>query len=509
MITRVTKLGAVGLMALAGAAWVAVGEAGAGGHKKITATDSFSPAAGWALETDDAFILSRAGCLESLARRDFDGSLEPSLAESWSRHSPTEWDFKIRAGVTFQDGAPLTAEVVSTALNALLTAAAPPRPFSPKAVKSVEAVDAMTVRITTPSPSVLLPFRLAAPNTGILSPAAHKGGGIDPVGHCTGPFEIVEHVPQQALILKRNDSYWGGDVALEAAELRFIPEGSGRATQLKTGEAQISANLPISEVLSLESNDKIEIQTVEQARTTSLYLNNKKAPLDNEKVRQAIQSAIDASAIAAAIYEGAARPAVGPFGPGDPWTPDDAAVIAHDKARSLALLKEAGVDASSIKLNLLAYVERAELPDLAAVVQAQLGDIGIAVELRIANYGALEPDLLAGNFDMLLLSRGYLSDVADPIGFLTADYSCEGGYNLSQFCDSEIDAKIDAAAAAEGAEERYALYKDIASDLHARAVTVFVVHQQRSDGHAANVQNYQVHPDAYYIFTPELSLGAN
>ena len=188
---------------------------------------------------------------------------------------------------------------------------------------------------------------------------------------------------------------------------------------------------------------------------------------------------------------------------------DDAAVIAYDKARSLALLKEAGVDPASIKLNLLAYVERAELPDLAAVVQAQLGEIGIAVELRIANYGALEPDLLAGNFDMLLLSRGYLSDVADPIGFLTADYSCEGGYNLSQFCDSEIDAKIDAAAAAEGAEERYALYKDIASDLHARAVTVFVVHQQRSDGHAANVQNYQVHPDAYYIFTPELSLGAN
>lgn len=507
MMTRVTKLGALGLMVLASAAWVTVGEATADGHKKITATDSFNPSAGWALETDDAFVLSRAGCLESLARRDFDGSLHPSLAESWSRHSPTEWDFKLRAGVTFQDGAPLTAEVVSKSLNALLTAAAPPRPFSPKAVQSVEAVDELTVRITTPSPSVLLPFRLAAPNTGILSPAAYQESGIDPVGHCTGPFEIVEHVPQQALILKRNETYWGGEVMLEAGELRFIPEGSGRATQLRTGEAQVSADLPISEVLSLKSDDKIAIQTVEQARTTSLYLNNSKAPLDNEKVRQAIQSAIDASAIAAAIYEGAARPAVGPFGPGDPWTPDDAAVVAHDPARSKELLEASGVDPASIELDLLAYVERSELPDLAAVVQAQLGEVGIAVELRIANYGALEPDLLAGNFDMLLLSRGYLSDVADPIGFLTADYSCEGGYNLSQFCDPEIDSKIEAAGAAESTDERYALYKEIASDLHSRAVTVFVVHQQRSDGHAANVQNYHVHPDGYYIFTPELSLA--
>ena len=53
---------------------------------------------GWAMETDDAYILARAGCVESLTRRTADGSLEPALAESWTRHSPTEWDFTIRQG---------------------------------------------------------------------------------------------------------------------------------------------------------------------------------------------------------------------------------------------------------------------------------------------------------------------------------------------------------------------------------------------------------------------------
>ena len=499
----------VGILAAAGTFAATIGDAAAGGHKKIVATDAFSPQAGWALETDDAFILSRAGCLEALTRREADGSLKPALAESWTRHSPTEWDFKLRSGVTFQDGTPLTAKIVSDALNALLTATAPPRPFSPKRIASVAVVDDTTVRIATPSPSVLVPMRVAAPNTGILSPAAFKGSAVDPVGHCTGPFEIVEHVPQQALKLKRNAAYWGGDVALEVGELRFIPEGAGRATQLKTGEAQISTDLPISEVLALKSASGIEIETIEQTRTTGLYLNNKKAPLDNVKVRRAIQSAVDASAIAAAIYEGAARPAVGPFGPGDPWAPDDASVVPFDKAKAVQLLKEAGVAPGTLNLTLFAYVERTELPDLAAVIQAQLGDIGIGVELKVANYGALEADLLAGNFDMLVLSRGYLSDVADPIGFLTADYSCDGGYNLSQFCDPAIDAKIDAAAAKESSAERYALYKDIARELQSRAVTVFVIHQQRSDGSTDNVRNYRMHPDGHYLFTPDLNVSAN
>ena len=220
-----SRTGVAGVLAVAVCA-LGVDRAGADGHNRIVATDIFGPQAGWALETDDAFVLTNAGCLEALTRRDADGALRPALAESWTRHSPTEWDFAIRPGVVFQDGTPLTAAVVSDALNALLAATAPPRAFSPKRVASVEAVGPMTVRIATPAPSVLLPARVAAPNTGILSPAAFAGATVDPVGHCTGPFEIVEYLPLQAVRLKRNDNYWGGPVSLEAGELRFIPEGS-------------------------------------------------------------------------------------------------------------------------------------------------------------------------------------------------------------------------------------------------------------------------------------------
>ena len=500
---RVAILGAAGLLSLG----LLQGPGQADGHLHLVATDAFPPQAGWAMETDDAYILARAGCVESLTRRTADGALEPALAESWTRHSPTEWDFTIRQGVTFSDGTPFDATVAAEALNRMLSATAPPRAFAPKRIASVSAVDDMTVRIESVNPSVLTPMRVSSPNTGFLAPAAFAGDAVDPVGHCIGPFDIVEHVPQQALMLKRHDAYWGGPAQLESGEMRFIPEGSGRATQLRTGEAHVSARLPVTEVLGLQSEADVVVQTVAQARTNSLYLNNQKAPLDNMAVRQAIQSAIDSAAIAQAIYEGSAQAAVGPFGPNDPWAPEDAMAVSQDVERARALIAESGVDAESLNLVLYAYVERAELPDLAAVIQAQLGAIGINVELKVANYGALEPDLLSGEFDMLVLSRGYLSDVADPIGFLTADYTCEGGYNLSRFCDPDIDAMVDQASSAESEAERYALYKDIARELQSRAVTVFLVHQQGSDGHRSNVANYAVHPDGHYLFTKDLALN--
>ncbi len=474
---------------------------------KIIVAEPFGPSSGWALETDDAFVLTKAGCLEALARVDFDGELTPALAKSWKQASPTEWDFKIRKGVEFQNGEKLTAAAVADSLNHILKADAPPRAFSQKVVSSVEATGKMTVRITTPKPSVLLPHRLAAPNTGILAPAAYTGDGINPVGTCSGPFEIVKDIPQQALHLEHNDSYWGGKVALESAEVHFIPDGGVRSTQVQTGEVQISRNVPVSALGKLDKAAGVELISIETPRTNGLYFNNKKPPFDNMKARQAVQSAIDVSAIADAIYEGSASPAVGPFAPTEPWAPRKASVASYDPAKSKTLLSEAGINARSLKLSLLAYTERAELPDLATVVQGQLQQIGIKVDIRTANYAGIEPDLNSGNFDMFVLSRNHLSDVADPIGFLTADYTCKGGYNLSGFCDPAVDAALDKARNTANPDKRNALYAKVAKQLQDEAVTTFLVHVQQSDAVSDKVVNYQIHPYSHYVLVRELALA--
>jgi peptide/nickel transport system substrate-binding protein len=475
---------------------------------KIVVAANFRPAAAFALETDDAFVLMRAGCLEALARIDFDGKLQPSLAKSWTQTAPMVWTIALREGVKFHDGRPLDAEAVAKSLNHILKVAAPPRAFSPRAIKAVEAVDAMTVRITSAEAGVLLPYRLASPNTGILSPAAYQPDGkINPVGACTGPFVLREIVAQQAIKLVRNPAYWGGPVALAEAEVRFIPDGGVRATQVRTGEAHIARILPVAMLRALAAERNIEVKHAELPRTTALYFNNKKAPLSDARVRRAIQAAIDVQAIVAGIYEGRARAAIGPFAPAEPWAPKSASPAAANFERAKALLAEAKVEPGKLKLEVLAYSERPELKDLAAVIQDQLKKIGIQVDIRLANYAALEPDMLSGKHDMTLLSRSHLTDVADPAGFLAADYTCAGGYNISHYCDAAIDAAIKQAGSLEDAAQRHEAYAKVAEKLQADAVNVFIVHEQQSDAISRAVKNYRIHPLSHYVLVPNLSLN--
>lgn len=473
---------------------------------KITIAENFAPKAGFALETDDATVLAKAGCLEPLTRIDFDGKLQPSLAESWTQAAPDTWDFKLRKGVTFQDGKPVTAAAAAAALNTALKVPAPARSFSPRVIKSVEAVGEDVVRVTTPAPSVLTPLRLAATNTGILSPAAYKDGKIDPVGTCTGPFVITRVNGQQSLSLKRNDNYWGGKVTLAEAEIKFIPDANVRATQLRSGEADVAGAVPASTLARLKQTAGLKVVTLATPRTTTLLVNTKKAPFDNPKVRQALQAALDLEGIAASVYEGSVQPAVGPFAPHEPWVQKAAKPAAYDVKKAQALLAEAGIKPGSLEIEIMAYTEKVELKDLAAILQDQFKAVGVNARIRLAEYKALEPDLNGGRYDVALLSRSHLVDVADPAGYLQSDYGCGGGFNLTQHCDKDFDAKLTAAAAQADASKRYAVYGELAQYLQSNAVNIFVIHEAGNDGYKTRVKNYRIHPFYQYTLTKDLAV---
>lgn len=472
---------------------------------KIVVAENFAPKAGFALETDDAHVLTRAGCLEALAKVDFDGLLKPSLAASWTQSSPTTWDFKLRDGTKFQDGQVINAEAVATQLTATLNAKTPSRGFSPRVVKSVEAVGADVVRVTTPTPSVLVPFIMASPNTGILAPGAIKDGKVNPVGTCTGPFVITAVDGQQSLKLKRNDSWWGGKVASAEAEVKFLPDANVRATQVRTGEAHIGRTIPASTLAQLKRGPGTTVVSIDTPRTSQLLINTKKAPFDNPKVRQAIQAALDLKGIAASIYEGSVEPAIGPFAPQEAWAPKGVQPAAFDVAKAKALLAEAGVQPGSLTIELLAYSEKAEFKDVAAIVQEQLKAIGIAVTIRLAAYAAIEPDMIAGKYDVALLSRSHLTDVADPLAFLTSDYTCKGGYNLSHFCDAAMDEALSKATNEADASKRHLIYAAAAKQLQEQAVNVFIIHERGNDAVSSKVKGYALHPLYHYTLTPGLT----
>ena len=472
-------------------------------QQRIVVDNFRAPVANWALESDAAYILSLSGCLETLTKYDHAlGKVVPFLATEWEQVSPREWDFTIRDGVKFQDGTDLTAEAVAASLSSVLKSKVPARAFSPSVVTAVQAADAKTVRVTTPAQDPLVPFRLASVNTGILAPAAYRGATTDPFGHCTGPFVPVSEKPKQSLTLDRNESYWGGNVRLAGAEVRFITNGATRAAQVQTGEADISLSIPASALASLQNAPDVTVLKADSPRTATLYLNNDRAPFDNLDFRKALRAALDLKALAASVYEGAALPAAGPFAPSEQWASDKAGSPQQDVAAAKRLLAAAGYTPDR-PLEIIAIVERAEFADVATVIQANLKNIGVPVTIKAKEYASAEPDVLAGNYDMILSQRNRLIDIADPIGFLTADYTCKGTYNLSHFCDEEYDRIIGQAARTSDAKARYALYGRAGEILDSQAVNLWLVNEQATDAVRSNVLSYVQDPLSRYVLTAQ------
>ena len=173
------------------------------------------------------------------------------------------------------------------------------------------------------------------------------------------------------------------------------------------------------------------------------------------------------------------------------------------------MLDQAGVDPESLSIELIAYNDRPEFADVAAVIQDQLGQLGVTVKIKSAEAAAVEPDALAGDFDAYLLSRGYLVDVAEPGGYLVSDWTCEGGYNIAHYCDSETDQMIADAVSIEDEAARSDAYAELAEKLQSEAASVFLIHEHGVYGTQADVANFEPHPLEYYVLTADLAVGGS
>ena len=477
------------------------------GPKQLTITETFWPDTGYAIESDDAFALSSWGTTETLLMVDFDGQVKPLLAESWERLDDLRWSFTLREGVTFHNGEALTAQAVVTAFNYLLQAETPPRGLSPENVTSIEATDERTLVITTVTPDALVPNRVTGPSFGILAPAAYASTPPAVFGMGTGPFILAEEMPEQSVTLRKHESYWGTPAKLDEVTVLAAPDGEVRATMLRTGEVDLAEHLPIPQLPLLEAESAIEVVRFAQPRTTTLYVNNKKGPLADVLVRRAVLHALDKKALVDAVLEGVGAPAAGPFAPNEVWVNPDLTPDTYDPEAAKALLTEAGFAEGELLLNIWTYPVRSNLPPTAVAIQQMLTEVGIGAEVRIAHYNTLEPIVRAGDYDLFIVSRGHLLDNYDPEGFLQADIGCDGSFNLSGYCNEEVDAKLAEARTLVDAEARYAIYREIQQTIFDDVACIWLDHTEQLFGVREGVMNYRPHPLEYYTLTTELDVA--
>lgn len=326
---------------------------------------------------------------DTLVMRDKDMQLVPGLAETWTAIDDTTWEFKLRQGVKFHNGEDFNAEAVKFTFDRIIDPAANSPTLSYiRTVSSVEIVDPYTVRIKTDGPDPLLPTRMSRYPAYIVPPAYVKEVGNDvfatkPVG--TGAYKFVEFVPDQHVILEANPDYWRGKPAIGRVTWRAIPDGTARLTALVTGEVDLIEGVPVDLApMVSQSPDADLVQVKNGGLTIYLGLVMSEKPLDEVKVRQALDMAIDREGIVTNILQGMATAKGTQVGPAD-FGYLDIPATKYDPAKAKQLLAEAGLpDGFSIKMQATnRYMKDGEV---AQAIAQQFGDIGVKVNLEVLDW---------------------------------------------------------------------------------------------------------------------------
>ncbi|PYY30849.1 ABC transporter substrate-binding protein [Paenibacillus illinoisensis] len=422
-----------------------------------------------------------------------DGSIKPWLATEWSvSEDGKSYTFKLREDVKFHDGTPFNAEAVKYNLDRVIDPATKAanslaliRPY-----QSSEVVDEYTIKVNLETPSQAFLGNLSQALLGIVSPtAAKKYGdqlGKNPVG--TGPYTFVKWDENADIVVAKNKDYkWGPETVenkaaphLDTITFKIVPEEATRIGSVQSSQVLAAETVPPQNVAALKNDPN---QQLLQANTVglpyTLFFNLRKAPWDDVKVRQAVQSAVDVESIVKTLYLGNYERAWSALSPG--ILGYDASLegsINPDINKANQLLDEQGWVKGSDGIRekdgqklTLRYVDgspnREKRNDIAAIIQQQLKQVGIAVEVEITKDIAT---VIYQNWDYDLYGNSQVN--SDP-NALYAFYhtSAEGERpTLSGLSDPKIDELLEQGAVETDPEKRVKIYNEIQQFLIDQAV---------------------------------------
>lgn len=253
---------------------------------------------------------------ETLVRRDFrnGGDVVPQLATSWTRESDLEVVFHLRENVQFHNGATLTADDVVFSFERIITASddsifASVKNTYIQTIEAVEAIDDLTVRITTKHPDPILLRRLSVVPSFIVNRTHVEEIGDEAFAeqpNGTGPYVFSSFNPGVELVLERNENYWGDPSPARVVTFTVIGEVASRITALANGEIQISTSMAPDQVESINASGVSVARSVPLNNAHILAFNPHAPGLGDKRTRQALSLAIDRALIIEAIFLGQA-----------------------------------------------------------------------------------------------------------------------------------------------------------------------------------------------------------
>ncbi|MBE9375664.1 ABC transporter substrate-binding protein [Saccharopolyspora sp. HNM0983] len=384
---------------------------------------------------------------DTLLRYDQEYRLQPALAESAeSDGSARTWTIRLREGVEFHDGRPLTAEDVLHSLRRITDPADPKNGAEGLGAldrDGMRVLDPRTIRLTLTEPDVTLPEQLAEYANGIV-PTDYDPDR--PIG--TGPFKLDSFEPGQQSVFVRHPGYWEDGLPY-ADELVIVdfPDDTARINALLGGQVDAIDQVPLGLLRVLEADPNLRLLESETGSWIPFTMRVDRPPFDDVRVRQAFRLVVDRQQMIQQVLGGHGRVGNDLYSPTDPLYAQDIPQRERDVRKARQLLREAGKQ--NLTVELVTSPVAAGVVEAAQVFAQQAADAGITVQIRRVDTGEFFGDMyLSWDFAQdYWFSRNFLAQAAQ--GSLP-----ESAYNETHWEHPEFTDLVHRATATTDEDER-------------------------------------------------------
>ena len=468
--------------------------------------EPFSPFVPWQIDDNPALFLS-VNVYDSLLRTTKDGTgVEPGLATKWeSSADGLTWTFTLRDGVKFSDGSPLKASDVKVSLDLARGGEKSGWKDNYKAIKDITATDDKTVKITLSQPYAPLLSVLAMFSGGVLP--AEMAKATDAKGYDnalawktvgTGAYYVDGWKKGDPIIMKRNPNYWKGTPAVDEVRIEYIPDDNTRMLKLQGGETDLVDFVPFSQVAALSTQPNVKAQTFTIQQTAFVILNTSKPPLNDVKVRQALNYATDKDAIIKTVYFGQAKFMNSPIPQGTHWD-KSLPGYPYDLEKAKKLMAESS-GAGGFKMDMQVRSGNTNFANTAVILKDAWSKIGVTVDIQTLETSVVRTNYREGNF--MSTPSAWTNDMNDPTQIV--NYAMRGGSSpfayWTRYNNPDLNDKITKADLEQDPKKREPLYAEIQKIYLEAAPLDFIAYLGATAGWRSYVDGFAIDGLSYYRF---------